>query len=297
MNAPVQLAPATRALAQQGTVRPVVLPLLCFVLGLAVSGIWLGRGARTTTNGQLVPELSPPTKALLEHLPGPVEIRFYSLLDVGAPPALGAFARRAGQLLEAYRQAAGDKIRLARFDNQTNANPNAALADGIRGFNLDQGDGCYLGVALSCNGKKEVLPQLSPDWEPALEADLSRALQHLTETLSREQNVTPSPLETTTIAELRQRVPGLDSMPLEEGLRALREDSIKEFAAAVAELQARVQQAQARLVQAKNGGSASEQDAAMKELQNVQDEQARKLKEIAASAQLRLDTFKRLKAK
>ena len=297
MKAPFQSHTASRSLAEQGGVRSVLLPLICFALGLAASGVWFERGARPSNSRQPAPELSLPTKALLEHLSGPVEIRFYALLDAGAPTSLGAFAQRAGQLLEAYQQAAGDKIALTRFDAQTNTNPNAALADGIRGFDLDQGDGCYLGVALSCKGKKEVLPQLSPDWEPALEADLSRAIQRLTETVSGPQTFPPVPAEATIIAEIRQRVPALDSTPLDEGLRILREDSIKEFAAAAGEMQARVQEAQARLLQAKNSASASEQDAALKNLQHVQAEQARKLKEIAASSQIRIETFKRLKAK
>ena len=73
---------------------------------------------------------------------------------------------------------------MTRFGSETNANPNAALADGIKGFNLEKGEGCYLGIALSSKGKKEVLPQLSPEWEPALESDVSRAILRLSQSSS-----------------------------------------------------------------------------------------------------------------
>ena len=85
-------------------------------------------------------------------------------------------------------------------------------------------------------------------------------------------------------------------MSLEEGIRILREDSIKEFSTAAGEMQSRVQEAQARLVQARNSGSPAEQDAAMKNRQTVQAEQARRLKEIAANSQARIDAFKQFKS-
>ena len=51
-----------------------------------------------------------------------------------------AFASRVDQLLSAYQQAAGGKIKLIRFDSQSNLSPNAASADGIQAFNLDKGE-------------------------------------------------------------------------------------------------------------------------------------------------------------
>ncbi len=281
---------------EQGSVRSILLPLICFVLGLAVSMVWIQRPARPAQSRQPKPELSDSTKELLDHLNQPIQIHFYSLLDPSAPAALGAFAQRVDQLLLAYQQA-NDKIALARFGTQTNADPNAALDDGLKGFAFDQGQGCYLGIAFSSAGKKEVLPQLSPEWEPALEADVSRAIRRLTQTDSsakRTPSITPS--DTAVAGEIRQRIANIDSVPLEQGIRILREDSVKEFTTAAGEMQARVQDAQARVVQAKNSGSPAEQDTAMKNLQNVQTEQARRLKEIAASSQARIDAFKQLKS-
>ena len=282
---------------EQGSVRSLLLPVTCFALGLAVGMLWTLRGSRPGQTRQPVPELSDSTRAVLGGLNQPVEIHFYSLLDSSAPPTLGPFAQHVSQLLLAYQQQANGKIAVTRIDTQTNANPNAALADGIQGFALDKGEGCYLGIAFSSAGKKEVLPRLSPEWEPALEADVSRAIQHLTQTAPSAKAIpSAAPGDAATLGEIRQRIANIDSVSLEEGIRILREDAIKEFSTAAGEMQARVQEAQVRLVQARNSGSPAEQDAAMKNLQTVQAEQARRLKEIAANSEARLEAFKQLKS-
>lgn len=282
--------------AEQGNVRSILLPIVCFALGIALSALWSGRAARPVPSRQPAPELTETTTRLLTSLPQPVEIRFYSLLDPGAPGALAQFAQRVGRLLSVYQQEANGKLTVTRFDTPTNANPNAALADGIKGFDLDKGEGCYLGLVLSSGGKREVLPQLAPSWEQALEADISRAIERLAESGSPQKNWAPAtPAQETLVAEIRERIPNVDSVPLEEGMRILREASVKEYAAAAGDLQARVQEAQARVVQARNSGSAADQDAALKDLQTVQAEQAKRLKDIAANAQARMDAFRRLK--
>src|ERR1051326_1996415 len=125
-----------RHTAEQGSVRSVLLPLICFALGLAISTFWIQRPSRPVHSRQPAPELSDATQQLLNHLPQTVNIHFHSILDSSAPAQLVAFSQRAEQLLSAYRQHAGDKIVLARFNSSTNADPNAAMYDGVRPFNL-----------------------------------------------------------------------------------------------------------------------------------------------------------------
>ena len=126
--------------------------------------------------------MSDATLTVLQKLDSVLEIRFYSVLDpASVPDSVMAFAGRVNQLLSAYQQAAGGKIKLTRFDSQSNLNHNAARADGVQAFNLDKGEPCYLGVALVFNGRKETLPHLSPEWEQALEPDLTRAIIRLME--------------------------------------------------------------------------------------------------------------------
>jgi hypothetical protein len=61
------------------------------------------------------------------------------------------------------------------------------------------------------------------------------------------------------------------------------------------EIQARVKQAEDRLLQAQNSQSAEEQEAAMKELQEVRKEQGRKLTEIALEARAQQEALQQIK--
>ena len=80
------------------------------------------------------------------------------------------------QLLTAVQAAAGGKIQLTSLDAPVETNAAAASADGIQPFNLDKGDACYLGLAIISGKDKESLARLQPEWEPALESDLVRAI-------------------------------------------------------------------------------------------------------------------------
>jgi hypothetical protein len=282
---------ATRA-SQAAQARTVALVVLFFVLGAGLAALWFHRRPQlnTSVTGS---SLSPTTLAIVEPLPNPVEIRFYSVL---APEAekLREFSGRIEELLRSYQEAGHGKLIL---NIRTNADANTAMDDGIKGFNLDQGEGSYLGMALSCGTKKEVLSQLSPEWESALEADISRAIQRVAAAATVVSSRVDNPASNPALAEeLQRKMPNLSAMPLEEALRALREDSVKEFTTAVGEMQAEVQQAQARLLQAKAGGSAAEQDAAMRQLQETEKNHAQRLKDLAASAQARVEVLKQLKS-
>jgi hypothetical protein len=274
----------------------VLLVLVCFCLGLAVSAIWNHRAKTPKAGPDRGQELSDSTKAVLVHLKAPVEVRFYTLLDSSAPASLGAFSGRIDRLLSAYEQQANGKIQVKRYDSQANASANAALADGIKAFNLDKGDGCFLGVALSSNGKKEALARLSPEWEPALESDLSRAIARLTEVTSSKATVTASATDASITEDVRRAIPNMAAVSAEDGTRILRETALKEFTTAVSEMQAQVQEAQFRLEQARKGGSAADQESAMKHLQDVQAAQGERLKEIAAKSQAQIAAFQQLKA-
>jgi hypothetical protein len=279
---------------RQGNVRTVVLLVVSFCLGLFLSVAWFHRQPAPVPVSQPQIELSQSTKAILSLLDKPVEMRFYSLLDPNSPATLRDFATRVEQLLTAYQQASADKVVLVA---QTNSDANTALADGIKGFNLDKGEGCYLGLSLSCAGKKEVLAQLVPDWESALEADVSRAIQRLgPKASSAAAPAGTAPADSALAEELQRKIPNLPSVSLEDGLRTLREESVKEFTAAVNEMHTQVQDAQARLVQAKTSGSAEEQETAMKQLQSIQTSHAQRLRELAANSQALIEALKKLKA-
>ncbi len=285
-------------------VRPGALALACLLVVIAIGVGWFyhagRRGAavgREGTNPALA-ALSDTTLATLQKLDSELEIRFYSVLDpASVPESQRAFANRVDQLLSAYQQAAGGKIRLTRFTSQPDLNSRAAPADGIQPFNMDKGEACYLGIALAFKGRKEVLPQLAPEWEGALEADVTRAIIRLEDAGRAASNTTASlARDTNIVQEVKALIPDLGAVSLEEGTRILREAALKDLAAAAQEMEAQIKDAQQRLIQAQNGGSDADQQAAMNHLQQVQAEQGEKFKRIAARSRVQIEALNQLKA-
>jgi ABC-type uncharacterized transport system len=285
--------------------RTGVLLLAVCMLGIAGGAVWFysasqrrSAGAAGPTNGTPASLLSDSTRAVLGRLESPLDIRFYALLDPAtAPDSVNAFAGRVGQLLSAYQQEAGGKIKVTRVTSQSNPNANAALADGITVFNLDKGEASYLGLTLSFGGRKETLPHLSAEWEQALEPDLTRAIIRLVD-VPRAITVpmTVSQINTTAVQEVRALIPDLAAVSAPAGKQILLDAAYKEFAAAAKEMQTQVKEAEQRVTQAQNGGTDVERQAALQHLRQLQAEQAEKLKAIAAKSKAQVDTFLQLKA-
>jgi ABC-type uncharacterized transport system len=291
---------------EQASVRIVFLVLGFFVLGIGVSAFWFSRATKEgsvnvsqETNRREVVVLSDGTKAVLHRLDSPVEIRFYSLLDpASVPDSSQAYSRRVDRLLSAFQDAGNGKIKVVRYNSQSdfNAAADAASADGIQPFNLDKGNACYLGLTVFCNGQKESLSRLAPQWEQALEADLSRAIEHVAGSKSPTKPLSNNPpTDAAAIEEVKRALPNFASVPVEEGTRILREAALKDFKAAADEMEVQVREAQERLGKARNGGSEAEQQAAMKHLEQIQAEQSEKIKQIAARAQAQIEAFRQLK--
>lgn len=279
---------------QRGSARTLALAVLCLCLGIGFGMVLFHHPSKPLVTSEPQIALSSGTTQVLARLNGPVEMRFYSVLESNAAPALREFCSRVVELLDTYRQAAGGKL---VFSAQTNASPNDALEDGLKSIDLGKGEGSYIGLVLVAGGKRQVLPQFSPEWEQALEADISRALANLTQTPNAQAaTMHPQTTDPVSLEAVQRQIPNPASVSLEEGTRILREASMKEFSTAVTEMQAQVHGAQDRLAQAKTSGSQADQDAALKQLQAVQTANAEKLKDIAASSQARIDALKSLKS-
>src|SRR5262249_42634661 len=149
----------------------------------------------------------------------PVEVRFYSILPAGSAPAsLQDFSRRVDQLLSEFQAANEGKIRVTRNLSASGASADAATADGIHPFNLEQGDACFLGLAVVSGERKEILARLQPEWEPALPYDLARAIQKVTAAPpSPLVKASPPPSPETTNAILRL-IPDVKGTSLEDGV-------------------------------------------------------------------------------
>lgn len=284
------------------TIRPsgwrlLILVPVFFLLGAALTGVWFKYGKHAA--GSLLPgqELSGPTVDLLRHLNLPVEIRFYSVLPPGsAPEPLQDFSRRVDHLLSEFQSANDSKIRVTRNVSTSGSNADAAAADGIHPFNLDKGDACFLGLTVACGERKESLPQIQPEWEPALEFDLARAILQVTATPATSVVKASAPVSPEVTNEVIRLIPDLKGTSLEDGIGILRETTVNKFSEAGAEMEKQIQAAQQQVADAQNGQSEAEQQAAMKHLQQVQLDQAEKIKAIAAQLQAQISAFEDMKA-
>ncbi len=295
-----------RPAPQRAAARAPLLALACFLLGLAVGAIWFyhanqkpAPNARNARSSEPAITLSDRSKAILSSLASPVEIRFYALLDpASTSEAERAFAARVNRLLSAYETQADGKVRLIRYNSQSdqNAATKAANADGIRAFNIDKGEACFLGLTAACGERKETLAHLSPDWESALESDISRAIEHVaTAPASAAPVTTATTPDAATIEQVKRAITNLSTVSVEEGTRILREASLNEIKATLADSDKRIQQVQQRLVQAQQNGTPEEQQAALKELQQLQAQQAANIRQIAARTQAQIEALKQIK--
>lgn len=236
--------------------------------------------------------LSQPTIALLQHLEAPVEIRFYSSLDPASVSTdVRAFAERVDQLLAQYEQLGGDKIKLTR--HTSDASGNDALADGIQPFNVDQGQGCFLGIAVICQGQKQSLARLSPEWEQAVEPDVTRAIARA---VAAESSTHPQArIDLAAVESVKQKLPDYAALSLAEGNEALRNAALADFAQVKFEMEARVKEIQDRILLAQEQHAAGAEQAATEELLKLQSEATEKLKQIALSSHAQIAALAQLK--
>jgi ABC-type uncharacterized transport system involved in gliding motility auxiliary subunit len=124
--------------------------------------------------------LSAGTRAILKHLDNPVTIRFYCTQSESATPEtvyLKGYARKVQDLLTEYRQVAGGKLKIEKFDPQPDSDAeDSARLDGLEPQALPGADRFYLGLAVKCLDQVQSIPFLAPNRERLLEYDLTRAI-------------------------------------------------------------------------------------------------------------------------
>ena len=267
------------------------------ILGLAAAVFWLSRHA-TGKNPVVAGSggLSDGAMAVLKKLDAPVTIHFYTLLDkTSVPAATFAFAERVNDLLTKYQQAGDGKIFVTRFQKFSDAD--AASADGITPFNLDKGEACFLGLAVASGKNTEALARLQPEWEPALEFDLARAIQRVAATAApakpAPEVAKPSP---EIIASINRLIPDVSAVSVEQADQIFHAEFVKQCAEVGTEVEAQINAAQQQVVNAQNSGSPADLEAAQKNLAQVQLAQGERLKEIAAQLPIRLAVFKQMKS-
>jgi hypothetical protein len=268
--------------------------LAFFAIGVALSAWWFLRAPAAPPENPAPGGLSEATQAVLQRLNSPVEIRFYSLLDPASVSDSGReFSARVDQLLAQYEQEAGGKIKVARINSFSSSTANAASADGIQPFNLDKGDACYLGIAVVRGKERESLSSLQPEWEQALEPDLTRAIARA---IRDDSPVASAPrADTVTLEKVRKLIPNLDSVSVEEGTKILRQSALAQFRQSVDETQARIKEAEDRFLQAQAANSEDGQDAARKEIQQIQADQSASIRRLTAASQAQINALQQIK--
>jgi vacuolar-type H+-ATPase subunit H len=279
--------------------RKIIPALVFFLAGAALSAVWFSRngwhhGAGVASSAQKPPALLEATRAVLQHLDSPVEIRFYTSLDASSvPESVQAFAGRVDQLLAQYEQAGGNRVRVMRCNSSTNFSAKAAQADDIRAFNNDKGDACFLGIAVECDGQKQSLPRLAPEWEQALEPDLTRAIARAAEAKAAAHP--PVRSDPATLDAVKRLIPNLDAVSLEAGTKVLRDAELAKMKQAREEMEAQVKDARQRFLDAQGSQSEAAQQAAREHLQKTQEEAADKLRQIALNSQAQIAALQQLK--
>jgi len=154
--------------------------LVMLVILIAFNFIAGALRARLDLTQEKAYTLSAGTKAILKKLDTPVTIRFYCTQSESATPEtvfLKGFARKVEDLLTEYRQVAGGKIKIEKYDPQPDSDAeDSARLDGIEPQALAGADRFYLGLAVKCVDEVQSIPFLAPNRERLLEYDLARAI-------------------------------------------------------------------------------------------------------------------------
>jgi ABC-type uncharacterized transport system involved in gliding motility auxiliary subunit len=148
-----------------------------FLLLVAVNFLLAKAPARVDlTEGNLY-TLSPGTKRILRNLEAPVKLRLYSSEGEAVPVPLRGFAQRVEDLIDEFKQEAGEKLVVERLNPRPDSEvEDAAQLDGIEPQQLPSGESFYLGVAVSQLDRKQTIPAITPQRERQMEYDLVRAI-------------------------------------------------------------------------------------------------------------------------
>ena len=149
-----------------------VLVLVNFILGFART--------RADMTQEKAYTLSDGTKAILRKLDTPVTIRFYCTQSESATAEtvfLKGYARKVEDLLAEYKQVAGNKLKIEKYDPQEDSDAeDSARLDGLEPQPLPGVDRYYLGLAVKAADEEQAIPFLAPNRERLLEYDLTRAI-------------------------------------------------------------------------------------------------------------------------
>ena len=292
------LPPNPAGAASAKTDHPVLIAGTSLIVGVALSGGWFHYHHQQAGTAAADQKLSPQTLNVLEHLNQPVFLRFYAILpNLGPGDESLSYSQRLTDLLAEVQDASGGKVQVTSFKETAETNAAAATTDGIQAYNLDKGTACFFGIALSSGDHKESLAHLQPEWEPAVQYDLIRAIQRVAVAPP------PAPLEPevakpspATLDAIKRLIPDPSAVTSAQASQIFHAEFMKDCAAVAADMETEVTAAQQQVNQAKNGGSADDLASAQKHLLEVELQRGDEMKQVAAELQTRLALFEQMKA-
>ncbi|RMF69570.1 MAG: hypothetical protein D6740_09385 [Alphaproteobacteria bacterium] len=158
--------------------------LLAVVLFFAFNAIVERLGGRATvdlTEDGLF-TISESTKKLLASLDQPVEVTFYFSEDAAREyPQLFAYGRRVRDMLKAYAELSGGRIRLTILDPEPfSKEEDEAMGAGLKSFTTPDGRKIYLGLVVrDMTDREAVIPFFDPQREDLLEYDLTKIINNV----------------------------------------------------------------------------------------------------------------------
>ena len=209
------------------------------------------------------------------------------------PESVQAFAGRVDQLLAKYEQAAGDRLTVVRCNTSSNFSAGRGAGRRHHSFQHGQGRELFPGNCGGVRRSKGNSPALAPEWERALEPDLTRAIARAAEAKAGVQSVARA--DTATLDAVEASIPDLNAVSLEEGTKLLRDAGRTQFKQAVEEMEAKVKEAQERYIQAQGNQSEAAQQTALEQLRKIQAEGMDKLKQIALNSHAQIAALQQLK--
>jgi len=122
--------------------------------------------------------LTENSEKLLDRIEEPVLLSFYYSRSVeGLPVAFKNFASRVREMLRQYERASKGMIRLRTIDPEPDTeDEEAAIAAGLHGEQLGDGQRVFLGLVAAQGENEEVIAFFNPQKESFLEYDISRLI-------------------------------------------------------------------------------------------------------------------------
>jgi ABC-type uncharacterized transport system involved in gliding motility auxiliary subunit len=155
------------------------------VILIAVNWIGSRAKARVDLTQDRAYTLSPGTRAILQKLDTPVQVRFYATRGENRMPVfLKNHAQNVEDLLDEFRQASKGKVEIQKLDPEPDSDAeDSAKLDGIEPRMIELGDApVYLGFSVTMLDTKETEPFLDPREERQLEYKIARAISRVTST-------------------------------------------------------------------------------------------------------------------